>query len=179
MAAQRATVLPGQDEDTFLVENIRALNVIANILKGSKAPDTTLFAVQCLYNMVSVNPRNVVFLLELGIHTDVLNILKIPAQDLAGENVDAVLALMREADLLLRYLFVLSGNISNQSILRSYITLLHDSHKYSRGEMEGSVAAATHVTILLEGISGRERGRVCARHSLCALLRDVYSLRGV
>lgn len=91
VAAQRATVLPGQDEDTFLVENIRALNVIANILKGSKAPDTTLFAVQCLYNMVSVNPRNVVFLLELGIHTDVLNILKIPAQDLAGENVDAVL----------------------------------------------------------------------------------------
>jgi hypothetical protein len=154
VAAHRATVLPGQDEDTFLVENIRALNVIANILKGSNAPEITLFAVQCLYNIVSVNPRNVVFLLELDIHTDVLNILKIPAQALVGENVDAVLALMREADLLLRYLFVLSGTISNQTILRSYITLFHDSHKYSRGEMEGSVAAAKHISILLEGISG-------------------------
>jgi hypothetical protein len=170
---EKAKVDPGGEppdvfeKEPFLVEDICALQALSNIVDRDKDPRVICFAIRCIYNIVSINPSNVVYVNELCINEKILNILSVPATNFAvgkpgGAGMQRAFELMKETDLLLRYLYVLNGNI-DQGILVSYIQILQQSYAYSQREKiindqfvnyESPMSTATHMNILLEGISG-------------------------
>ena len=155
-------------ENNFTIKDVAAMKVVENILRTTSSLEVALFAVNCIYHVISADVLNTIYIDAIELNSLLIEILSCETKyiNFKGKrsfNEELAFKLLQNVDTILRYNFTVGSQLNNRTLV-SYIEILQmytyntQAEKSLLDDMSNvnntKILTMKHMNYILSGIKG-------------------------